>query len=232
MSSATPAYKVRGATQAGDVQDILDFFDAEASGDIRRLARDEVEQLVVDGLFYVARSGIDGRIVATTYLSRQRTDRGDTEYEIGGGLVAHGHRRAGLMECLGVCAIAAQRIATMPPSGGRPLPIVGRVGCSNSAPIRPLLAKLGFKALGQRSMAAGSKPGLQHMPQDASGGICIEEFEFDDATLPQLLQQVLDYRQTGLLPGRPERVVVEIDILLADPTGDPLQDLLGALRGP
>jgi hypothetical protein len=234
MPAGSPGYTLSAATKAGDVASILAFFASQEAPGVRKLERAEVQQLVDDGLFYVARSIDNGAIVATTYLREQATGNGGVEYEIGGGLVAKEHQQSGLMKCLGVCAIVAQRLETPrdKASGDRVPRIVGRVECSNPAPIRHLLLKVGFKGPSRTSIKADGKPGLQEMPKDENGEVCVDEFEFDDATLAQRVEETLHYRDTGeLRRSGAERVVIDIEFLKPDGTSDPLQALLEELRG-
>jgi len=228
-------YNVMSANAPGDVQSILDFFTAEATPGIRRLTRDEVERMLGgQGRFCVMRSTVDYGIVATTYLSQERAQNGKREFEIGGGLVARRLYRLGLMKCLGLCLIAAQRIEEQYDRAHafRVPKIVGKVECSNPSGIRDLLTQVGFKKMGSTRIRPNRRPGMQHMPLDENGRVCVERFEFDDASLAGCLQQVLQYRRSNeLRPGIPERVGIEVDNLKADETGDPLQEVLNELLG-
>ncbi|HMF27459.1 MAG TPA: hypothetical protein VKE42_01735 [Candidatus Cybelea sp.] len=226
MPIVNPDYAISAVADVDAVPEILAFYEKHRTKGVRKVNYDEVKKLVEDGLFYVARSTEDDSIVATVYVSEQKNATGTLEYEIGGGLVGEEHRSAGLSKCLGVCAIAAQRLATpRDKDSNDAMPtLIARVECSNKAPIRQALRALGFKR--KRVRKIKDKPGLDDMQKDADGNVCVEEFEFDDAKLEQRLADALSYRDDGVLTTHPVRKTVRIDVHALNPNafGDPLRD--------
>jgi hypothetical protein len=231
MPIDNPDYVVKAVVDVDDVPEILAFYQKHGTKGVRKVSADEMKTLVESGLFYVARSTLDGSIVAATYLSEQQNESGQLEYEIGGGLVAKGHRDCNLAKCLGACAIAAQRL-TIPrekDNAGMAPPIIGRVECSNKAPVREALIGLGFEMKRKRKIKG--KPGLDEMPKDSDGNVCVEEFEFNDTNLSQRVKEVLGYREDGILTTGQVKKTVRIDVhaLNANDFADPLRDLLDEL---
>src|SRR5215831_19723395 len=99
MPIVNPDYAISAVADVDAVPEILAFYEKHRTKGVRKVNYDEVKKLVEDGLFYIARSTDDGSIVATVYVSEQKTSDGTLEFEIGGGLVAEAHRSAGLSKC-------------------------------------------------------------------------------------------------------------------------------------
>jgi len=133
------------------------------------------------------------------------------------------------MKCLGLCMIAAACLESQGSHGAVPR-ILGRVECSNPSPIRHLLLNIGFAANGRKAIAATSKPGMQHMPQQG-GNVCVDEFEFQQVSLCSCLRATEQYRDSGILSSK-YTVAIEVHSLKANRWGDPLKETLSQQRCP
>lgn len=225
-------YVIESVSDVALVSTILAFFADNESPGIRTVDFAEVEQLVKDGLFYIARHGDGGPVVGTVYFSCQSSGSRQ-EYEIGGGLVAAAHRRTGLVKCMAVCALVAFRMRRRRSStdAGTDVSIVGRVEKSNAAPVRPLLTGIGFKSAGEVFIDPASKPGLEKMPVDSGGFVTIDEFVFDESQLAQRVREAIAYRDTQQLGKDGKTVRIDVRSLTAQGDGDALKKFLADLGG-